>query len=331
MRAVIAARPGGPEVLTVVDWPVPVPAPGEVLVRVAAAGVNRADAVQRAGQYPPPPGASDILGLECAGEIVELGEGVHDRRVGERVCALLSAGGYAEYVTVPAGQVAPVPDGLSLVDAASVLEAAATVWSNVFWIGGLDRGDTFLVHGGSSGIGTMAIQLAAAAGARVVTTAGSDQKLDVCRALGADLAINYRAADFVVEMASRGIKADVILDMIGAPYLARNVEVLGADGRLVVIGLQGGATAELNLGELIVRRASVMATSLRGRPPEEKAMIVGKTVEHVWPLLARGVIRPVIHETFDLQDAAQAHEVMERSDHIGKLVLTVTHSPQGAP
>lgn len=323
MRAVIAVRPGGPEVLAVVDRPLPVPSPGEVLVRVAAAGVNRADVVQRAGNYPPPPGASDVLGLECAGEIVELGEGVRDRHVGEKVCALLSAGGYAEFVTVPAGQVAPAPAGLTMIEAASVMETSATVWSNVFWVGGLGRGDTLLVHGGSSGIGTMAIQLAAAAGATVVTTAGSDEKLKICRDLGADLAVNYREADFVAEMASQEMKANVILDMVGAAYLRRNVDVLDADGRLVVISIQGGATAELDLGQLLVRRASVTATSLRARSPQQKAMIVGKTVEHVWPLLAEKVIRPVIHQALRLEDATEAHKTMERSDHVGKLVLTL--------
>lgn len=323
MRAVVAVRPGGPDVLAVVHRPRPVPSHGEILVRVEAAGVNRADIVQRAGNYPPPPGASDVLGLECAGEIVELADGVLDRHVGEKVCALLSAGGYAEFVTVPAGQVAPIPPGLTMVEAASVMETAATVWSNVFWVGGLGRGDTFLVHGGSSGIGTMAIQLAAAAGATVVTTAGSDEKLQICRDLGADLALNYRTADFVAEMVSRDMKADVILDMVGASYLRRNVEVLNTDGRLVVIGLQGGATGELDLGQLLVRRGSVTATSLRARSPQEKAMIVGRTVEHVWPLLADKVIRPVVHQTFGLEDVAEAHKVMERSDHVGKLVLTL--------
>lgn len=323
MRAVVALRPGAPEVLAVVERPRPVPAPGEVLVRVAAAGVNRADLVQRAGHYPPPPGASDVLGLECAGEIVELGAGVLDRQVGEIVCALLAAGGYAEFVAVPAGQVAPIPAGLTVVEAASVMETAATVWSNVFWVGGLAHGDTLLVHGGASGIGTMAIQLAAAAGATVVTTVGSDRKGEICRELGATLAVNYRDADFVAEMSSRELKADVILDMVGASYLRRNVEVLDTDGRLVVIGLQGGAIGDLDLGQLLVRRASVTATSLRARSAEQKAMIVGQTVEHVWPLLAAAVIRPIVHQTFDLADAAEAHRVMERSDHVGKLVLTL--------
>ncbi|QJU52715.1 NAD(P)H-quinone oxidoreductase [Herbiconiux sp. KACC 21604] len=322
MRAVIASRPGLPEVLALVDRPRPVAAPGEVVVRVEAAGVNRADLSQRAGNYPPPPGASDVLGLECAGEIVELGEGVHDRQLGEKVCALLPAGGYAEFVAVPAGQVAPVPAGLSMIEAAAVMETAATVWSNVFWVGRLDRGDTLLVHGGSSGIGTMAIQLAAAAGATVVTTAGTEEKLEACRTLGAALAINYRESDFVAEMRARGLEADVILDLVGASYLRRNVEVLAADGRLVVIGLQGGATAELDLGALLVRRASVTATSLRARPLPEKAMIVRGTVEHVWPLLESGAVRPIVHQTFDLADAAEAHRVLERSDHIGKVVLT---------
>lgn len=323
MRAVIAVRPGGPDVLAVVDRPRPVPAPGEVLVRVTAAGVNRADVVQRAGHYPPPPGASDVLGLECSGEMVELGKGVVGHHLGETVCALLSGGGYAEFVTVPVGQVAPIPAGLTMVEAASVMETAATVWSNVFWLGRLGRGDTLLVHGGSSGIGTMAIQLAAAAGATVVTTAGSEEKLKICRDLGADLAVNYREADFVAEMLSRGMKADVILDMVGAPYLRRNVEVLDTDGTLVVIGLQGGATGELDLGQLLTRRASITATSLRARSPQQKAMEVGKTIEHVWPLLAEAVIRPVVHQTFPLADAAKAHRLMERSDHVGKLVLTL--------
>jgi putative PIG3 family NAD(P)H quinone oxidoreductase len=309
--------------LALVNRPRPVPAPGEVLIRVAAAGVNRADIVQRTGNYPPPPGSSDVLGLECAGEIVELGEGVLDRDVGDPVCALLSAGGYAEFVSAPAAQVASIPAGLTMVEAASVMETAATVWSNVFWLGGLQRGDTFLVHGGSSGVGTMAIQLAAAVGATVVTTASSEHKLTICSDLGAAVAINYREADFAAEMAARNLRADVILDMVGASYLRRNVEVLGTGGRLVVIGIQSGSLGELDLGQLLVRRASVTATSMRARPPEEKALIVRGTVDHVWPLLAEAVVRPVVHQTFDLTDAAEAHRVMERSDHVGKLVLTL--------
>jgi putative PIG3 family NAD(P)H quinone oxidoreductase len=323
MRAVIASGHGGPEVLTAVDRPRPVPGPGEVLIQIAAAGVNRADVVQREGHYPPPPGASDVLGLECAGVIVELGEGVTDLDVGESVCALLSGGGYAEFATVPAGQVAPVSPGLSLVEAASVMEAACTVWSNVFWLGGLGRDDTVLVHGGSSGIGVMAIQLAVAAGAKVATTAGSSAKLAVCRELGADLTINYHEADFVAEMASAGMRADVVLDIVGAPYLRRNIEVLAPHGRLVVIALQGGSVGELDLAQLMLHRASVFGTSLRARSPQKKAMIVARTVGHVWPLLSDGTVRPLVHQTFCLEDAADAHRMLERSDHIGKLVLTM--------
>jgi putative PIG3 family NAD(P)H quinone oxidoreductase len=263
------------------------------------------------------------LGLECAGEIVELGEGVVDHRIGDQVCALLSGGGYAEFVAVPAGQVAPIPAGLSLVEAASLMEAAATVWSNVFWLGGLGRDDTLLVHGGSSGIGTMAIQLAAAAGATVVTTAGSEEKLAACRELGAEVAVNYRQSDFVEEMSSRDLKADVILDIVGGPYLKRNVQALAHHGRLVVISLQGGAVGELDLGQLLSRRASVFGTSLRARSPQQKAMIVAKTVEHVWPLLTEGKVRPIVYRTFGLEEAALAHAALEQSDHVGKLVLTL--------
>lgn len=323
MRAVIASRPGGPEVLTMASRPVPVPDAGQVLVRIEAAGINRADLAQREGNYSPPPGASDVLGLECAGEVVARGPGVQEFAVGDKVCALLSAGGYAEYVSVPVGQVAVVPSGLSMVEAASVMEAAATVWSNVFSVGGLAAGHTLLVHGGTSGIGTMAIQLATAAGARVVATAGSEEKVRVCRELGADVAIDYRRSDFAEEMASRGIRADVILDIVGGPYLSRNVRSLNVGGRLIVIGMQDGAVGELELDQLFVRRASVTATSLRARPAEEKAEIVRGTVAHVWPLLASGVVKPRVDEVFALEDVQRAHEVLASSAHIGKLVLTL--------
>ncbi len=322
MRAVIAARPGGPDVLTVVELPRPVPGPGEVLIRIAAAGVNRADTVQREGHYPPAPGVTDVLGLECAGEIVELGESVTDLRLGGRVCALLSGGGYAEYVAVPAGQVAPVPEGLTMVEAAGALETAATVWSNVYALGGLAAGQTLLVHGGTSGIGTTAIQLAKASGATVVTTAGSDAKVRVCEELGADLAVNYRDSDFVEAMRSHDMTADVVLDMVGASYLSHNVEVLSTGGMLVVIGLQGAASGELALDQLLRKRATVTATSLRARSAAEKASIVAATAAHVWPLLADGTVRVVVHDSFALDDVTLAHEVMGRSEHVGKLVLT---------
>ncbi len=268
MRAVIAPDPGGPEALVVADLPDPVPGPGEVVVDMRATAVNRADTMQRQGHYPPPPGASEVLGLECSGVVAAVGEDVERWSVGDEVCALLAGGGYGEKVLVPAGQVMPVPDGLDLVTAGALPEVACTVWSNVFMLAGLQQGETFLVHGGGGGIGTFAIQLAHALGARVVTTAGSAEKLEVCRSLGADVTVNYREQDFVEEVrrATDGKGADVILDHMGASYLPRNVEALATEGRLVVIGLMGGAKGELDLGVLLRKRAAVMATSLRARP-----------------------------------------------------------------
>src|SRR5829696_4688351 len=268
MRAVTVNEPGGPEVLAWTEVPDPVCGPGEVIVDVAATAVNRADLLQRQGFYPPPPGASEILGLECSGLISEVGEGVTGWSVGDEVCALLSGGGYAERVAVPAGQLLPRPSGVELATAAALPEVTCTVWSNVFLLAGLRRGENFLVHGGSSGIGTMAIQLAARAGARVFTTAGTPAKLDVCRELGAEGTINYRDEDFVarIEDATGGTGVDVVLDNMGAAYLARNIDALAVGGRLVVIGMQGGTTAELNLGRLLAKRASVHATALRSRP-----------------------------------------------------------------
>jgi len=322
MRAVIAPSPGGVDALEVVDLPQPEPGPGEVLIRVAAAGLNRSDLLQRQGLYPPPPGVTDVLGLECSGDIVAVGEGVTDLPPGTHVCALLAGGGYAEYVAVPAGQVATVPLGISLVDAGGLMEVAATVWSNVFMMGKLQHGETLLVHGGGSGIGTMAIQLAKAFGARVIVTVGSPEKAEFCRELGADVVIDYRQQDFAAEMKSAGITADVILDIIGAKYLEANVSVLSTAGRLVVIGMQGGVKAELNLGALMSKRAAVMATTLRARPSTEKAAIVRAMVAQVWPLISDGTVRPIIHATYSLEDVRQAHQVLEESSHIGKVLLT---------
>jgi putative PIG3 family NAD(P)H quinone oxidoreductase len=321
MYAITIPQPGGPDALTGADVPDPVAGDGEVVIEVVAAGVNRADVVQRQGFYPPPPGASPYPGLECSGRVAALGPGVSGWSVGDEVCALLAGGGYAQKVAVPAGQVLPVPEGTDLVGAAALPEVTATVWSNVFQIAHLRPGETLLVHGGSSGIGTMAIQLGKAVGARVVTTAGSTAKLEACRELGADVLINYREQDFVAELGGQG--ADVVLDVVGAKYLTRNVDALAVNGRLVVIGLQGGARAELDLGKLLTKRAAVVGTSLRARPPAEKAAIVAAVREHVWPLIGAGVVRPVVDRTFPLAEAAGAHRRMESSEHVGKIVLRV--------
>ncbi|GAB3600135.1 NAD(P)H-quinone oxidoreductase [Angustibacter peucedani] len=325
MRAITTTEAGGPEVLTLGEVPDAVAGPGEVLVRVAAAGVNRADVMQRQGHYPPPPGASEYIGLECSGTVEALGEGVEGWAVGDEVCALMAGGGYAELVAVPAGQLLPVPSGVSLVDAAALPEVACTVWSNVFMTAGLRPGELLLVHGGSSGIGTMAVQLASRAGARVAVTAGSAEKLEACRALGAEVLVNYREQDFVevVRAATDGRGADVVLDNMGAKYLARNVEVLAPNGRQVTIGLQGGAKAELDLGLLLRKRAAVIATSLRARPVDEKAAIVAAVREHVWPLVEDGAVRPVVHDRLPLERAADAHRLLEGSTHVGKLLLTL--------
>jgi putative PIG3 family NAD(P)H quinone oxidoreductase len=324
MRAVIAPDPGGPDALVVADLPDPKPGPGELVIDMAATAVNRADTLQRQGFYPPPPGASDVLGLECSGVVSAVGEGVEAWSVGDEVCALLAGGGYGEKVLVPAGQVMPVPDGLDLVTAGALPEVACTVWSNVFMIAGLREDETLLVHGGGGGIGTFAIQLAHALGARVLTTAGSEEKLEVCRSLGADVAINYREQDFVEEVAKAtdGKGADVILDNMGAKYLPRNVDALATEGRLVVIGMQGGTKAELDLGVLMRKRGAVIATSLRARPVDEKAAICASVVEHVWPIVADGAIRVLVHTSLPLEEAGEAHRIMEASDHIGKIVLT---------
>ncbi|WP_030483491.1 NAD(P)H-quinone oxidoreductase [Nocardioides aequoreus] len=321
MRAVTAPEPGGPEALVVSDHPDLEPGPGEVLVEVVASAVNRADTLQRQGAYPPPAGASDVLGLECSGRVAALGEGVEGWAVGDEVCALLAAGGYAEQVVVPAGQLMPVPDGVDLVTAAALPEVACTVWSNVFVVAGLQQGETLLVHGGAGGIGNMAIQLGAALGARVLTTAGTAEKRAFCESLGAERAIDYHEEDFV-EVVKEAGGADVILDNMGASYLGRNVAALAAEGRLVVIGMQGGVKGELNLGALLGKRGAVIATSLRARPAEQKAAVCRGVVEHVWPLVADGTVRTFVHETYPLEDVARAHAVMAEGSHTGKLVLT---------
>ena len=324
MKAVLADGTGGPEVLSLGELPDPEPGPGEVVLDVAATAVNRADLLQRQGFYPPPPGASDVIGLECSGTVRALGEGVEDWAVGDQVCALLAGGGYAEQVVVPAGQLMPVPDGVDLVTAAALPEVACTVWSNVFMVAGLQPGEHFLVHGGAGGIGTMAIQLAHALGALVYATAGSEEKLALCRELGADVAISYRDQDFVevVKKESDGHGADVVLDNMGAKYLPRNVDVLALEGRLVVIGMQGGTKGELDLGVLLRKRGAVVATSLRSRPPADKAAICAAVVEHVWPLVADGSVRPIVHRTLPLAEAAAAHALLESGDASGKVVLT---------
>jgi putative PIG3 family NAD(P)H quinone oxidoreductase len=324
MRAVVISRPGGPEVLTWREVPDPVPGPGEVLVAVAASAVNRADLLQREGHYDPPPGSSPYPGLECSGRITGLGEGVEGWSVGDEVAALLSGGGYAEQVTVPVGQLLPVPPGVDLVHAAALPEVTCTVWSNVFMLAGLRPGETLLVHGGSSGIGTMAIQLGRAMGARVAVTAGSTDKLERCRELGADVLVNYRDEDFVeaVRTATGGHGADVVLDNMGAKYLARNLDVLATSGRLSVIGMQGGTRAELDLGLLMRKRGAVFSTSLRARPADEKAAIVASTREHVWPLVEAGTVRPVVDRVLPMAEAAEAHRLVESSSHVGKVLLT---------
>lgn len=326
MQAITIPTPGEDvEALVLAEVPDPTPAPGEVVIDVAAAGVNRADLLQRRGFYPPPPGASPLPGLEVAGIVSQVGAEVSTWRVGQEVCALLTGGGYAQKVAVPAGQVLPVPSGLSLVEAAGLPEVACTVWSNVFMTAHLRPGEVVLFHGGSSGIGTMGIQLAREVGATVAVTASSAAKLDACRELGAEILIDYRTADFVEEIkaATGGRGADVILDLIGAKYLTRNVTALATNGRLVIIGLQGGIKAELNIGALLAKRGAVIATSLRGRPEEEKAAIVAAVREHVWPLIEAGRVVPLVHDTVPLAEAARAHRILEEGHHIGKVVLTV--------
>ena len=323
MRAVVVGCPGGPEELRVEEVSRPVPAPGEVVVDIVATAVNRADIRQRQGFYAPPDGAPPYLGLECSGIISLLGAGVEGWAVGDRVCALLDGGGYAEQVAVPAGQLLHVPEHLDLVSAAALPEAACTVWTNVFDAVGLRKGETFLVHGGSSGIGTFAIQLARAWGARVAVTAGSSEKLARCAELGADVLVNYETQDFVEELAhaTSGRGVDVILDIVGAPYLERNVAALAVGGRLSLIGLQGGTNTHIDIAPILHKRLLITGSTLRSRPGAEKARIVAAVQQHVWPLLDRGDLRPVIHRVLTLEEVGEAHRIYERSTHVGKILL----------
>jgi putative PIG3 family NAD(P)H quinone oxidoreductase len=324
MRAIVIREPGGPEVLQLTEVDDPVPGPDDVLIDVTAAGVNHADLFQRMGFYPPPPGASPYPGLECSGRIAAMGENVAGWRVGQEACALLAGGGYAEQVVVPAGQLLPVPAGLTPADAAALPEVACTVYSNVFMSAGLSQGETLLVHGGASGIGTIAIQLGKAQGAKVACTAGSAEKLARCAALGADCAISYKEEDFVARVHdfTGGKGADVILDIMGGSYLSQNLAALATGGRLVVIGTQGGSNGDLDLRVLLGKRASVRGASLRPRPVAEKSAIVSATVAHVWPLIESGRVHAVIDRTLPLADAAEAHRIMEASTHVGKILLT---------
>jgi NADPH:quinone reductase len=323
MIAIEISRPGGPEVLRPVERPVPIAREGEVVIKVAAAGVNRPDLMQREGKYPPPPGASDILGLEVAGTIVALGNSAERWHQGDHVCALLAGGGYAEYCVAPARQCLPVPTGLDVISAAAIPEAFFTVWTNVFERGRLREGESFLVHGGSSGIGTAAIQLARAFGARVFATAGSREKCDACGRLGAERAINYREEDFVGVLMSitlgRGV--DVILDMVGGDYFGRNVDLLAVEGRLLQIAMLHGSKAEINLARLLRQRLTITGSTLRSRTVEEKWEIAKAVEGSVWPLIEAGKVRPVIHSTYPLTRAAEAHRLMETGNHIGKIVL----------
>ena len=324
MMVIEIREPGGPEVLVPAERPRPSPEAAEVLIKVAAAGVNRPDVMQRRGMYPPPPGASDIPGLEVAGTIEQIGADVHGWRIGDGVCALVTGGGYAEYSVAPARQCLPVPRGMDLAGAAAIPEAFFTVWTNVFERGGLKAGETLLVHGGSSGIGTTAIQLARACGARVFTTAGSAEKCAACERLGAERAINYRETDFVkaVRDLTEGRGVDVILDMVGGEYLPRNLQTLAPDGRLVQIALMGGSKVEINLAIVLQRRLTITGSTLRPRSVAEKGAIADALRARVWPLLESRAVWPVVFRTFPLRDAADAHRLMESSAHIGKLVLT---------
>ncbi|GAA5169568.1 NAD(P)H-quinone oxidoreductase [Pseudonocardia eucalypti] len=326
MYAITVREPGGPEVLEWTEVDDPAPGPGEVLIDVAATAVNRADLLQRQGFYPPPPGASPIIGLECAGRVAALGEGVEGWHTGDEVCALLSGGGYAQKVAVPAGQVLPAPPGWSLTDAGGLPEVACTVWSNLFDVANLRAGELVLIQGGTGGIGTHAIQVAAAVGARVAATAGSEDRRERCLSLGAELALDYRSEKIAEELreATEGRGADVILDNMGAAALADNIDRLAPGGRLVIIGLQGGVKAEINLNAMLRKRASVTATNLRGRPtagPDGKAAIVAAVRAGLWPLLESGQVKPVVQETLPLNEAGRAHQLLTDGGVVGKLVL----------
>ena len=326
MTAIEITAPGEPDVLKPVQRDTPKPGAGEILIRVAAAGVNRPDLLQRQGNYPPPPGASDIPGLEVAGHVAALGEDVSGWRVGDEVCALLAGGGYAEFAAAPAEQCLPVPAGLSMVEAAALPETIFTCWTNLVDGGLLKSGETVLIHGGSSGIGTTGIQLAKALGARVFTTAGSPEKCDACRSLGADLAINYKAEDFVraVKTATGGRGVDVVLDMVGGDYVRRDIDAMAPGGRHVSIAVLGGPEATIPIFKIMQKRLILTGSTLRARPPADKGVIADSLRARVWPMVAAGAIRPVIYKTFPLDRAAEAHRALEAGDHIGKLVLTVS-------
>ena len=325
MIAVEIVKPGPPDVLVAAERPTPSPGPGEVLIKVAAAGVNRPDVMQRMGHYPPPPGITDIPGMEVAGVVEDVGAGVRDIRVGDRVCALVAGGGYAEFCVAPSPQCLPIPVNMDFVHAAAIPETFFTVWTNVFERGRLKAGESLLVHGGTSGIGTTAIQLARALGSRVFVTAGSAEKCAAGERLGAERAINYRETDFVaaVKEATGGKGVDVILDMVGGDYLPRNMDALAIDGRLVSIAVQGGVKAQLNILTMMQKRLTLTGSTLRTRTVAEKGAIAAALTQHVWPLLESGAVRPLIHATFPLRDAAEAHRVMESGAHVGKLVLVV--------
>ena len=325
MTVVEISEYGGPEVLKPASRPVPEPASGEALIRVAAAGVNRPDAIQRAGNYPPPAGQSDLPGLEVSGEIVALGDGASGVSIGDTVCALTPGGGYAEYCIAPASHCLPVPDGISVTDAAGIPETSFTVWHNVFQRAYLQKGERFLVHGGSSGIGTTAIQLARAFGAKVFTTAGSRVKCDACEALGADLAINYKEEDWVAVLREKTEKqgVDVILDMVGGSYIQKNIDSLNWDGRLSIIAFLTGAKAELMLARFMVKRQTMTASTLRAQSDAAKAAIAAELREKVWPLFVSGKVKPIIDSILPLSEAAKAHERMESSTHIGKIILQI--------
>ena len=324
MRAVEISKPGPPEVLTAVERPDPTPGAGEVRIRVAAAGVNRPDVLQRRGAYPPPPGASDLPGLEVAGVIDRLGSGVSEWHVGDRVCALLAGGGYATLCTAPAVQCLPIPRGVDFVAAAAMPETFFTVWTNVFDRGKLRAGESALFHGGSSGIGTTAIQLAVARGSRVFATAGSDEKCRACEQLGAERAINYRTDDFVdvLKQLTDGRGVNLILDIVGGDYIARDLAALAVDGRLVVIGFMGGDTATIDFRRVLGRRLTITGSTLRPRSVAEKGEIATALRWEVWPLVEQGIVKPIVYRTFPFEDAAAAHRLMESSEHVGKIVLT---------
>ncbi len=324
MKAIEISTPGGPEVLKPVQRPTPQPAEGEILIRVAAAGVNRPDLLQRQGNYPPPPGASDIPGLEVAGTVAALGAGVTGWKLGDQVCALLAGGGYAAFAAVPELQCLPIPEGLSIVEAAALPETLFTCWTNLIDGGQLKPGETVLIHGGSSGIGTTGIQLAKALGATVIATAGTPEKCEACRRLGADLAIDYKAEDFAQAIKAAGMTVDVVLDMVGGDYVRRDIEIMAQGGRHVSIASLGGAEATVPIFRIMQKRLTLTGSTLRARSPAEKGAIAARLLETVWPMITTGKLRPTVHATFALAEAAAAHRALEAGDHIGKIVLTVS-------